>query len=84
MMRMLQPSEIRRAMSFPDGYQFPDVTRREKIKLLGNAVCSKLMQEIVTSLCAERLTSQQIALPQAVEHVWCSGARPRPSELAAV
>lgn len=84
MMRMLQPSEIRRAMSFPDDYQFPDVTRREKIKLLGNAVCSKLMQEIVTSLCAERLTSQQIALPQAVEHVWCSGARSHPSELAAV
>lgn len=50
MMRMLQPDELRRAMGFPDNYKFPDVTRREKVKLMGNAVCSPVMEAIVASL----------------------------------
>ena len=50
MMRMLQPDELRRAMGFPDKYMFPLVTRREKVKLMGNAVCSPVMQSIVASL----------------------------------
>lgn len=86
MMRMLQPSEIRRAMSFPEGYQFPDVSRREKIKILGNAVCSRVMQGIVTSLCVPQLqpvTIQRNALPPAVEHAWCSDAQLHPSEFVA-
>lgn len=49
-MRMLQPGELRRAMGFPDSYMFPDVTRREKVKLMGNAVCSPVMEAIVKSL----------------------------------
>ncbi|KWV73421.1 putative BsuMI modification methylase subunit YdiO [Pseudomonas fluorescens] len=50
MMRMLQPVELRRAMGFPETYKFPDVTRREKVKLMGNAVCSPVMEAIVASL----------------------------------
>ena len=50
MMRMLQPDELRRAMGFPPSYTFPDVTRREKVKLMGNAVCSPVMESIVASL----------------------------------
>jgi DNA (cytosine-5)-methyltransferase 1 len=50
MMRMLQPEELRRAMGFPDSYEFPNVTRREKVKLMGNAVCSPVMEAIVRSL----------------------------------
>ncbi|MEB2653279.1 DNA cytosine methyltransferase [Pseudomonas siliginis] len=50
MMRMLQPEELRRAMGFPDSYEFPSVTRREKVKLMGNAVCSPVMEAIVRSL----------------------------------
>lgn len=50
MMRMLQPDELRKAMGFPDDYKFPDVTRREKVKLMGNAVCSPVMEAIVSSL----------------------------------
>lgn len=50
MMRMLQPDELRRAMGFPAEYRFPDVTRREKVKLMGNAVCSPVMESIVKSL----------------------------------
>lgn len=50
MMRMLQPDELRRAMGFPDSYTFPNVTRRDKVKLMGNAVCSPVMEEIVKSI----------------------------------
>lgn len=50
MMRMLQPDELRKAMGFPSSYQFPEVTRREKVKLMGNAVCSPVMESIVVSL----------------------------------
>ncbi|SFP97689.1 DNA cytosine methyltransferase [Ralstonia sp. NFACC01] len=67
MMRMLQPSEIRRAMGFPDGYVFPEVTRRERVKLLGNAVCSPVMEAIIRSLCQPSI-SRRSALPPADEH----------------
>jgi len=50
MMRMLQPDELRKAMGFPEHYQFPNVTRREKVKLMGNAVCSPVMEAIVRTL----------------------------------
>lgn len=50
MMRMLQPDELRRAMGFPESYIFPKVTRREQVKLMGNAVCSPVMKAIVDSL----------------------------------
>jgi DNA (cytosine-5)-methyltransferase 1 len=49
-MRMLQPTELRRAMGFPASYRFPIGTRREKIRLLGNAVCPPVMRGIVKSL----------------------------------
>jgi DNA (cytosine-5)-methyltransferase 1 len=49
-MRMLQPPELAAAMGFPADYRWPAVTRRERIKLVGNAVCPPLMKEIVTSL----------------------------------
>lgn len=55
MMRMLQPDELRKAMGFPDHYKFPNVTRREKVKLMGNAVCSPVMEAIVRSLMQQKL-----------------------------
>lgn len=81
-MRMLQPSEIRRAMGFPDDYVFPDVTRRERVKLLGNAVCSPVMTAIVRSLCQPSI-SHEIASRLAAGRAWCSDARPLPSERVA-
>ena len=65
MMRMLQPSELRRAMGFPENYQFPQVGRRERVRLLGNAVCSPVMEAIVKTLCKDKL-KQQIASRPAV------------------
>lgn len=78
-MRMLQPSEIRRAMGFPESYTFPDVTRRERVKLLGNAVCSPVMTAIVRSL-RKPFVNHEIASRPAVERAWCSDVLPLPSE----
>lgn len=66
-MRMLQPSEIRRAMGFPDNYKFPAVPRRDRVKLLGNAVCSPVMHAILKSLCQLEIIPEN-ALPQVSEH----------------
>jgi DNA (cytosine-5)-methyltransferase 1 len=49
-MRMLQPPELAAAMGFPCDYKWPDTTRRNRIKLLGNAVSPPVMQAIVSSL----------------------------------
>jgi DNA (cytosine-5)-methyltransferase 1 len=49
-MRMLQPSELVAAMGFPDCHVWPESTRRNKIKLLGNAVCPKVMRAVVKEL----------------------------------
>ena len=49
-MRMLQPPELAAAMGFPDEYAWPETTRREHIKLIGNAVAPPVMKAIVESL----------------------------------
>lgn len=48
--RMLQPSELRRAMGFPSNYEFCKGSRRDKIRILGNAVCPPVMRDIVKAL----------------------------------
>ncbi|HEV2495017.1 MAG TPA: DNA cytosine methyltransferase [Terriglobia bacterium] len=49
-MRMLQVPELKTAMGFPDSYKFDHGTRRDKIRLLGNAVCPPVMSRIVMTL----------------------------------
>lgn len=49
-MRMLQVPELQRAMGFPPGYKMQHGTRRQKIKLLGNAVCPPVMRAVIESL----------------------------------
>lgn len=61
MMRMLQPNEIRKAMGFPENYQFADASRRDRIRLLGNAVCSPVMEAIVESLKSNKVAIKKIA-----------------------
>ncbi len=51
-MRMLQPSELAAAMGFPSEHQLPKSTRREKIKLIGNAVCPRVMAAVIKTLTA--------------------------------
>jgi len=46
LMRMLQPSEYRRAMSFPDHYHLPK-TKKTAVHLLGNAVPPVAAAEVI-------------------------------------
>ncbi|MDB4892073.1 MAG: putative BsuMI modification methylase subunit YdiO [Gemmatimonadetes bacterium] len=48
-MRMLQVPELQRAMGM-EGMQFNHGTRRDKIKLLGNAVCPPVMRAVIEQL----------------------------------
>jgi DNA (cytosine-5)-methyltransferase 1 len=50
LMRMLQPEELKRAMGFPGRYQLNHGCRRDKIRLLGNAVCPPVMRSIIRKL----------------------------------
>jgi DNA (cytosine-5)-methyltransferase 1 len=61
-MRMLQVPELKLAMGFPKDYVLDRGTRRDRIKLLGNAVCPPVMEHIVRTLMAP--ASQQQAARQ--------------------
>lgn len=50
LMRMLQPEELKLAMGFPKEYKLESGTRRDKVKLMGNAVCPPVMEAIVKTL----------------------------------
>ena len=52
-MRMLQPPELAAAMGFPAEHKWPNASRRERIKLIGNAVCPRVMRDVVKALTAE-------------------------------
>ncbi len=49
-MRMLQVPELQKAMGFPDTFKLRNGSRRERIKLLGNAVCPPVMEAAVRTL----------------------------------
>jgi DNA (cytosine-5)-methyltransferase 1 len=49
-MRMLQPPELAAAMGFPACHKWPKVSRRERIKMIGNAVCPRVMRDVVKTL----------------------------------
>ncbi|WP_313213274.1 DNA cytosine methyltransferase [Stenotrophomonas acidaminiphila] len=48
--RMLQPSELARAMSLPSEHQFAAGTRRDKVKICGNGVCSIVMKNVIEQI----------------------------------
>ena len=50
MMRMLQPEELKAAMGFPRAYRLEVGTRREKVKLMGNAVCPPVMKATIRTI----------------------------------
>ena len=49
-MRMLQVPELQLAMGFPSEYKLAHGSRRDRIKLLGNAVCPPVMCHIIKTL----------------------------------
>jgi DNA (cytosine-5)-methyltransferase 1 len=50
LLRMLQVPELKRAMGFPDTFRIEQGSRRDRIRLLGNAVCPPVMEAVVRSL----------------------------------
>ena len=60
MLRMLQVEELRKAMGFPADYVFNRGTRRDRIKLIGNAVAAPVMAAIVETLM-ERKSGRRFA-----------------------
>lgn len=58
-MRMLQPTELAAAMGFPAEHLFPKSTRREKIKLIGNAVCPRVMSAVIKAITQPQFTAGQ-------------------------
>jgi DNA (cytosine-5)-methyltransferase 1 len=50
LMRMLQVPELKAAMGFPASYSLGYGTRRDRIKLLGNAVCPPVMAAVLRTL----------------------------------
>jgi len=61
MLRMLQVDELKKGMDFPKEFELPSGSRRERIMMLGNAVCPPVMEAVVESLCAERLSAKAAA-----------------------
>jgi DNA (cytosine-5)-methyltransferase 1 len=55
-MRMLQVPELQRAMGFRASLKFADSTRRNRVRLLGNAVCPPVMKAVIRSLTRKATT----------------------------
>jgi DNA (cytosine-5)-methyltransferase 1 len=55
--RMLQVSELRRAMGYPDEAVLDRGSRRDRVKLLGNGVCPPVMQAVVESLLGKTIAA---------------------------
>lgn len=49
-MRMLQVPELKAAMGMPPKMKFEAGTRRDRIKMIGNAVCPPVMQRVVKQI----------------------------------
>lgn len=56
-LRMLQPTELKRAMGLDDAFILNRGTRRDKIRVLGNGVCAPVMKSIVQTLAREDLNA---------------------------
>ncbi len=52
-MRMLQPEELKAAMGWPKSFKMQRGTRRDKIKMAGNAVCPPVMMAIIKDLLTD-------------------------------
>jgi DNA (cytosine-5)-methyltransferase 1 len=57
LLRMLQVPELKRAMGFGENFRIELGARRDRIRLLGNAVCPPVIEAVVRSLIQARETS---------------------------
>ena len=49
---MLEPQEVAAAMAFPDGYIPSDLSKKDRVKLAGNAVTPPVMTAIAERIMA--------------------------------
>lgn len=49
-LRMLQVPELKRAMGFPEDFKLEKGSRRDRVRLLGNAVCPPVMKSVIEVL----------------------------------
>lgn len=63
--RMLQVSELRRAMGYPEEAVLKRGSRRDRVKLLGNGVCPPVMHAVVESLVSEAMATVERSTPRA-------------------
>jgi len=56
-MRMLQPPELAAAMGFPPLHQWAQSNRRDRIRLIGNAVCPPVMCSVVRHLTGQAVST---------------------------
>jgi DNA (cytosine-5)-methyltransferase 1 len=56
-MRMLQPPELAAAMGFPPLHQWARSNRRDRIRLIGNAVCPPVMCSVVRHLTGQAVST---------------------------
>ena len=61
MLRMLQPDEIFRAMGTTAAYKLARGTRRDKIQLCGNGVCSPVMERLFKYMSQHHFTTAAAA-----------------------
>lgn len=64
MMRMLQVRELMRAMGFARDFELIEGSRRDRIRLTGNAVCPPVMTAILRALVTARANDQPVRLAQ--------------------
>ena len=62
--RMLEVAEIHRGMAFLDDYRLPYGSKRERVKLLGNAVTPPAARDLVAAV-VEAITGDPIEIPAA-------------------
>jgi DNA (cytosine-5)-methyltransferase 1 len=53
-LRMLQVSELSRAMGLDENHRLEHGSRRDRIRLLGNGVCPPVMEAAVSALCGNQ------------------------------
>ncbi len=53
-MRMLQVPELQNAMGMPKGFKLLHGTRRDRIRMMGNAVCAPVMRAVVSGLTSSQ------------------------------
>ncbi len=56
-MRMLQVPELQAAMGMPPRMKFEIGTRRERVKMIGNAVCPPVMKNVVIQITKQKSSS---------------------------